>query len=250
MGYHRFLMALDSISFIVPALNENEALANTLDEIMEIMKSEGVTDYEILAVNDGSNDGTGAIAEDYARQYSQIRALHNPSPRGIGQAYKKGITLATKKQYMLVHGDNEIPAESIRKILSAAGKTDFVITYLKKDTRPTGRLLFSRSFTRLVNSLFGLRVRYYNGPNIIPVRLLKEIPILTNGHAFMAEVIVRLTQRGYTYTEVAFTSRMRVRGRSKAFRIKNIISVLLAILRLKLNLNGAASPARDPEKKV
>ena len=242
-------MALDSITFIVPALNENEALANTLDEIMEIMKNEGVSDYEILAVNDGSSDGTGAIADDYARRYPRIRALHNPSPRGIGQAYKKGISLATKNQYMLVHGDNEIPAESIRKILAAAGKADFVITYLKKDTRPAGRLLFSRSFTRLVNSLFGLQVRYYNGPNLIPVRLLKEISILTNGHAFMAEVIVRLARRGYTYTEVEFSSRMRVRGRSKAFRIKNIISVLRAILRLRLSLNDAAvAPARDSEK--
>ncbi len=243
-------MAIDSVTFIVPALNENEALANTLDEIMRIMKDEGAADFEILAVNDGSTDDTGAIANSYAKRYPNIRALHNPSPRGIGQAYKRGIPLATKNQYMLVHGDNEILADSIRKILKAAGSADFVITYLQNDTRPSGRLFFSRYFTRLVNFLFSLKVRYYNGPNLIPLKLLKEITILTNGHAFMAEVIVRLAKRGYAYAEVEFESRLRVRGRSKAFRIKNIISVLRAILRLRFTLADGSASAPNPEKKV
>ena len=243
-------MAIDSVTFIVPALNENEALANTLDEIMEIMKSEGSSNYEILAVNDGSNDETGAIADSYAKRYPHIRALHNPSPCGIGQAYKRGIGLTTKKQVMLVHGDNEIPADSIRKILRESGAADFVITYLKNDTRPAARLVFSKNFTRLVNSLFGLNVRYYNGPNLIPTKLLKEITILTDGHAFMAETIVRLARRGYTFKEVEFSSRLRVRGRSKAFRIKNILSVLWAILNLHLTLNARPAPVQAPEKKA
>ena len=234
-------MPTPSFTFIVPALNENRALALTLDEIISVMKEADLSDFEILAVNDGSSDETGAIADAYAKADPRIRALHNPSPRGIGQAYKAGIPLATKEHYMLVHGDNEIPGSSIKKILRSAGSADFIITYLKKDTRPVGRRFFSRAFTFLENSLFGLKVRYYNGPNLIPVRLLREIPILTNGHAFMAETIIRLTHRGYSYAEVEFESRLRVRGRSKAFRIKNILSVLRALVRLRLTLRSGRS---------
>lgn len=226
----------NSLSIVVPALNEEGSLAATLDELMEIVQ-EDFPDYEILVYDDGSSDQTGRIADEYATRFPHIRAMHHASPQGIGACYKEGLLLATKTHYMHVHGDNEIMGSSIRQILKSAPTADFIITYILDDSgRSKTRQDLSKCFTFLVNCLFGLKVRYYNGPNLVPVRFLKQIKVLTNGHAFMAEIIVRLTRKGYSYAEVGFQSRFRQKGKTKAFRIHNIVSVVRALLRLKFSL--------------
>ncbi len=217
-----------SFTITVPAFNEEGAIGPTLDTILGVLQ-QGFDDYEILVFDDGSTDRTGRIADSYAEKYPAIQAIHNPKNMGIGYAYRKGVERASKNYYILIHGDNEISPELIREVLRSAGKADFTITHIEKDTRPLGRQWISRLFTSLINGMFGLHVRYYNGPSLIPVALLKEIPILTDGHAFMAEIIVRLSQRGYRCTSVGFETRVRAEGKSKAFRLKNVLSVLKAL---------------------
>ena len=228
-------MAHHSFTIIVPALNEEGLLGPTLDQIIEIMKN-GFEDFEILVFDDASTDRTGEVAESYAKKYKNIRVIHNSTTSGIGYSYKKGIEIATKEQYILIHGDNEIGAELMKRLFGSVDEADFIISYIEEDSRSGTRRLLSKLFTKLINGLFGLNVRYYNGPNLIPLRLLKEISILTNGHAFMAEIIVRLKKKGYRYQEIGFKTQVRPEGKSKAFRIKNIISVLRAILELRHSL--------------
>ncbi len=226
-----------SFTITVPAFNEEGVIGPTLDTILQVLSNIS-EDYEILVFDDRSTDRTGSIIDEYAKKHPKIRAIHNPKNMGIGYAYRKGLELATKTHYTLIHGDNEISPELIQVILSSAGKADFIITHIEKDTRSLSRKLISKLFTMLVNSMFGLHVRYYNGPTLIPVKLLKEIQILTDGHAFMAEIIVRLSKRGYHPVSLGFETRVRAEGKSKAFRIKNVVSVLKALL----NLRKSAKP--------
>lgn len=225
-----------SVTFVVPALNEEGCLATTLDELLQILREKDIADFEILVVDDGSLDKTGEIADAYAARNSQVRVFHNPSPQGIGNAYKHAIKLTQKHYLMLVHGDNEISPKVIRDLLDSAGQADFSISYIHEDLRNSSRSAPSKFFIRFVNILFGMNVRYFNGPSLVPVRLLREISIRTNGHAFMAETIVRLANRGHSYTEVGFDMRIRAKGRSKAFHAKNIMSVLRALFELRLTL--------------
>ena len=222
-----------SFTITVPALNEEAGLVSTLDQIHEVMK-QGFSDYEILVFDDGSTDRTGAMAEEYAKHHPRVRVIHNPTTRGIGYSYKEGIRLATKKYYTLIHGDNEIMGFLMKEMFTAAGREDFVITVIRQDTRSSARQRISKTFTGIVNGMFGLKVPYYNGPSLIPVKLLKEIPIHTNGHAFMAEIIVRLLKRGYKYHAIEFDTIVRAHGKTKAFRIKNVLSVSRALLDLRL----------------
>ena len=207
-----------SFTITVPALNEEAGLVATLDQIRQVM-AQGFPDYEILVFDDGSTDNTGRMADEYAKKYPNIRVIHNRSTRGIGYSYKEGIKLATKKYYTLIHGDNEIMAALMKEMFESVEKGNFVITVIRQDSRSDARQKVSKTFTRLVNGMFGLNVSYFNGPSLIPLKLLKEIKILTNGHAFMAETIVRLIKRGYKYHAIAFDAIVRAHGKTKAFRI-------------------------------
>jgi glycosyltransferase involved in cell wall biosynthesis len=80
------------VSIIIPAYNEEALLAANLSVLHEYLRSpERNFDWELLVINDGSDDATGSIADEFARANSNVRVLHHPSNFGLGQALKFGF---------------------------------------------------------------------------------------------------------------------------------------------------------------
>ena len=235
-----------SISIIVPCLNEEGNINGTIESIKQALatadRDGGNTpnggntpfgDFEILIFNDGSTDNTGKTAEEICRREKNVRVIHNPKNMGFGYNYTEGVRLASKDYTIMVPGDNEIPAEAITKIFSRVGTADIVIPYTANTTvRTPFRRVVSRAFVALINALFGLNLIYYNGTCVIKSSLLKKVPLKTYGFAYMAAILVRLIRSGASYVEVGVDIKPRATGASKAFALKNIVSVAKAILTL------------------
>ncbi|MFQ5427508.1 MAG: glycosyltransferase family 2 protein [Thermodesulfobacteriota bacterium] len=223
-----------SISIIVPCYNEAKNISGTvacINQSIKAVKIFGAT--EILIFNDKSTDDTGQVAEGLKKKHKNIRVIHNERNMGFGYNYTEGVRQATKDYVLMVPGDNEIPAEAIENIFTHVGSADLVIPYtVNPEVRPLPRRIISRAFVILFNALFGLSLRYYNGPCVIKGKLLKKVPMTTHGFAYMAAILVRLIKSGATFTEVPIRIQYRESGSSKAFRPRNIISVLTEILKL------------------
>jgi hypothetical protein len=126
----------------------------------------------------------------------------------------------------MVPGDNEIPAASLQTLVEAIGKADIIICYFMNPwVRPMSRRIVSRIFVSILNVSFGLKLKYYNGHNVIKTELLRSIPIETDGHAYAASIMVRLLRRGVSCHQMALLNGEREYGSSKAFSLKNIWSV-------------------------
>ena len=221
-----------TLSIIVPALNEEEHLAGTVETILQATVDR-VESFEIIIVDDGSTDQTSTLACRLAQGDDRIRVVHNPRSMGLGHAYKSGVALSGYEYVVMVPGDNETPIETIRAIIDNSSDYDIVLTYvLNPQVRPLYRRLLSRLFVWLVNTITGFRLRYYNGNCSIRCEILKDIPLKVNGHAYMAAILVRLLMRGYTYREIGVWLQSRQSGRSKAFKIKNVFSIGKALASL------------------
>ena len=222
-----------SVSIIVPALNEEGNLRGTEQCVKGALKKEAIDDYEILIFNDGSTDRTGEVARELAAEDEKIKAIDNPGNMGFGYNYTEGVRLATKDYVMMVPGDNEIPEEAIRRVLAMAGEADMVVPYTSNtEVRPATRRIISRLFVVVINTLFGLGVRYYNGTCLHRAELLKLVPMKSWDFAYMAAILVRLIKSGATYVEVGVEITQREAGASKAFALKNVVSVGRTILTL------------------
>ncbi len=223
-----------SISIIVPCYNEEKNIRGTVESITRAIKAvRRFGSTEILIFNDRSTDRTGEVAEELRKKHRNIRVIHNERNMGFGYNYTEGVRLATKDYILMVPGDNEIPADAITGILSNVGTADIVIPYtVNPEVRPFSRRLLSRAFVMLFNTLFGLNLRYYNGPCVIKARLLKKVPMTTHGFAYMAAILVRLLKGGATFVEVPMRIQYRESGSSKALRPRNILSVLSTIAKL------------------
>src|SRR5207244_1967894 len=95
---------------------------------------------------------------------SHVRVVHNPQNLGLGGAYRRGLQHARMQHVMWISGDNAETSDNIENITAHAGEAEIIIPVLVDQTgRPWLRRWTSRSFTFVVNTLFGLDVRYYNG---------------------------------------------------------------------------------------
>lgn len=227
-------MQKPTISIIVPCLNEEGNIRGTIESIKAALEaSSRFGGYEIIIFNDGSTDKTGPLIDELKKTERGIRPVHNPKNMGFGYNYTEGVRLASMEYIIMVPGDNEIPAAAITRVFSLAGDADIIIPYTANQfVRPLARRAISWLFVVVINTLFGLNLRYYNGTCLIKSALLKECPLKTWGFAYMAAILVRLLRRGASYMETGVDIQPRDTGRSKAFAPKNVVSVAHAIFTL------------------
>ncbi|MEW6055560.1 MAG: glycosyltransferase family 2 protein [Bdellovibrionota bacterium] len=224
-----------SISVIVPSYNEEQNLEAALDHVVAACKDlpDG---YEIIVVNDCSSDNTLAVAKKYAEGRPQVRIIDNKVNLGFGGAFREGLLNAKMSYSVMVCGDNCIGRIELGKILSRTGEYDVVVPYIaNSEVRSFPRRLLSTSFVKLMNLLFRLDLKYYNGHNVFPTKAVNA-ESLSPGFAFAAEILVRLLKNGYTYCQVPMVVQPRINGETKAFKIKNIVSVLKSIATLFLEV--------------
>jgi glycosyltransferase involved in cell wall biosynthesis len=218
-----------TVSFVVPALNEEGNIEATVKTILEA-GGHSCRDFEIILVNDGSTDRTGATMDGLAARHTTVRVVHNERNLGYGGAFKRGAGAAQKDFVVRVCADDVSPAECLEKILSQVGKADLVLPYLTNpEFRSWGRRFGSWGFTTLINTLFGQRARYYNHCVVFRRENLKAITIVTNGFVYQAEAVVKLLKAGCSYVEVGIYDVPRVHGHSSALRPKNLINCFRAV---------------------
>ena len=226
-----------AISFIVPAFNEEGHLQFTVEQTRRVLKSE-VDDFEIMIINDGSTDKTVDIAEALAKSDSRIRVFHNDRNRGFGFTCRRGVKEATKEFVGWVSADTVWPEETLREAIALLGKADIVTTYpLNQRERPVLRRFISSTFTALMNSLFFLKVKYYNGGCFYRAALVKNLEIHSQGLTFWAEALVRSLSKGYRMIEIGMRNIDRTTGKSKAFKWKNILATLKMIINLAYDVH-------------
>lgn len=221
-----------TISIIVPALNEENNIAAAVDEVLRAVEGR-FADYELLLFDDGSTDRTGTIMDQIARGNSRIRVIHNPHPYNLGGVYKQGVALARMEYLTWVPGDNENPSSAMIPVFEAIGRAAIVVPYpLNMEVRPLGRRIISRMYTMLMNLLFGYQLPYYNGTSVYPVASLRSIAIRTDSFAFQGEVLVKLLRRGLSYVTVGIPLQAQHNRISRAFRWRNVITVVQALVHL------------------
>jgi len=221
------------LSFVIPCFNEQANIEKVIAEIDAATADAGIHTYDIVVVDDCSTDGTREVVRSICAQRSDVALVCNSVNLGFGGAYKAGVEHANGAYAMMIPGDNSHPKAGITPILRRAGEADIIIPYASNpEARELSRVLISRSFTWLVNTLFGLNVPYFNGTVIHKTDLLRTITIKTNSFAYQAEALVRLIHRGASYETVPVQIAERIEGHSSALHFKNIVQVAqcLAVL--------------------
>ena len=221
-----------SISIVIPALNE-EAVVETVVRDIEKQVTTFFRNYEIILIDDGSTDRTGEIMDNLAQELPRTRAIHNRPNLGLGASYQRGVAEARCAYLMMLCGDGGMPAASLPPIFAAVGTADIIAPYVTnlKQIKSPLRYFTSRTYTNLLNLLFGQNIKYYNGLPVHRVDLLRQLRINSTGFAFQGEILTKLLRSGCSMTEVGVAGAEMTKN-STAVRLKSLINIakVLALL--------------------
>ena len=201
---------------VIPTYDEAAALPSLLDKILAMDLA-----CDVLVVDDGSPDGTGDIADDYARRTPRVKVLHRPGKMGLGTAYRDGFRLALGEGAEIVlemdadhsHNPRHLPA-----LLASVGNgADLAIgsryvNGVRVENWPFRRLMLSRFANYYVNRASGLPASVVNdttsGFRAYKREVLEKIgleTIASNGYFFQIEMAYRAWRLGFRLEEVPIT---------------------------------------------
>ena len=114
--------------------------------------------YEIVIVDDGSRDHTGAIADKLASANSRLKVVHHPVNRGYGAAVISGIRACTQPWVVLCDGDGQFEAADIGRLAARVPECDVVVGHRVNRADPVMRRVNGHAWTILMRLLLGIRI--------------------------------------------------------------------------------------------
>jgi glycosyltransferase involved in cell wall biosynthesis len=204
------------LSYFFPAHNEEANLEALVDEALEALPALAET-FEIIAVNDGSKDRTGEIADRLAAAHPDIvRVVHHQVNRGYGGALRSGFEASRYELLAFTDGDRQFRIADIGRLtarLAQPDRPDVVVGYRIKRADPFVRIVYARSYKLANRIFFGLRVTDVDcACKLFRREALEGIRVTSGGAFFSAELLNRIRQAGRSIAEVGVPHYARTAG--------------------------------------
>lgn len=217
----------ESLSVIIPCLNEEPVVRRTVEEVLAHADALPMS-LEVIVIDDGSVDGTRAVMEQLCREDPRVRMIPHDKNRGLGRCVTEAYNTIEDGTWVTVFpGDSEfVFAESIDNLLAARHGHDVVLGYLYNSVvRKLGRRVASEAFLKLTKTLYGFRWRALNGMKLYRVEAFKGVHTVSGGHAYVAELLAKAQLRcpELRITEAPFISRGRSVGNSHAIKPQAVL---------------------------
>ncbi len=211
---------------MVPALDEETALGDTVRTVHRIALETLGEVPEIIIFNDGSTDRTPEIADQLAREIPGVRVVHHAKPMGVGYCFREALQMAKGERFTGFAGDNNVAPRLIEELLSNAGRADVVVSYIvNTEERGSLRHVVSTLFSMTYVLFFGIHLKYINGNTVWPTQLLRDCDIRARGYSIMAETNVKMLRRGVTFMEIPGEMNKSA-TKSQAIKWKNLVEVI------------------------
>lgn len=208
-----------------------EALLAVLPEVAE--------QWELIIVDDGSRDGTGALVEALARR-PHVRAVRHPVRRGYGAAIRSGLSAARHEHVFFTDGDLQFDPAQIRRLIPELDAADVVAGYRHRRADHAGRRLYAWLWNRMLRALLRVPVRDANCAfKLLRRRVVADLRLQAEGAVLSAELLARVVQRGYRVVEVPVDHFPRVQGKSSGGNAGVILRAFVELVRLRRELGGA-----------
>jgi glycosyltransferase involved in cell wall biosynthesis len=221
------------LTIVVMAYDEERNLGAVVRELRDEVDRLGIT-HEILIVDDGSTDGTGALADALVASRTASRAIHHAANRGLGGVYRTGFAEARGDLVTFYPADGQFPATNIAPMLRAAEDHDMVLGYIAGHRRSAAARLLSWGERVLYRLLVGPMPRF-QGVLMFRRVLLARHALHSDGRGWgvLMELILRVSRARHGVVSVPTTLRPRLSGASKVSNSRTIVANARQILGLR-----------------
>ena len=225
-------VAAPALSLVFPAFNEAENLPSLLASATAI----GVgldLDFEIVIVDDGSQDESAQLLTAASQRDPRIRPVHHAANQGYGAALRSGLREASGELVFFSDADLQFDLAEIRHLLDHAEDFDIVAGYRAPRRDPWIRRAIAAFWGALVRVLFDLPVRDIDCAfKVFRREVLDAIPIESVGAFVNTEILARARAAGFAIKQVPVSHRRRRSGTQSGARPRVILRAIVELSQL------------------
>ena len=220
------------VSVVIPVFNEEATIGNIVTRTKKTLEQLGVS-YEILVVDDGSDDRSADIAQEL-----KAHVLRDPH-QGKGFALRSGFRQAKGELVVTLDADGSHQPEEIPLVLRyiRENKADFVIgsRFFNSEANKTKIPKINRTGNKMFNGLIwyltGVKISdSQSGFRAIRSSLIKRMKLGSHGYEVESEMLVKALRMGARVAETPISFDQRTVGKSKLDPIKDGARILYAII--------------------
>jgi glycosyltransferase involved in cell wall biosynthesis len=223
-----------SLSVVIPAYNE-EAYVERCITALESVLNDLAIEFEIIVVNDGSQDGTAAVLESLKGSHQHLIVVHHEKNHGLGHTLRSGFSRCAKTTTF--YTDADLPFDFFEldralRVMTFNGAD--VIAGFRHDRTNEGprRTLYSFAYNVLIRAVFGLRIRDVNFSfKLIRTAALHEMQLRSDGSFIDAEMLITADRMGLFICQIGIDYFKRRFGRSNLSSLGTIRKILWEMCR-------------------
>ena len=228
------------LSYFFPVHNEEANLEGLVEEALAALPALAER-FEIIAVDDGSTDGTGPIADRLAAANpGVVRVVHHVTNLGYGAALRSGFRAARFGLVAFTDGDRQFRVADLGRLtarLAGPDVPDAVVGFRIRRADPALRTLYARLYWLANRTFFGLRIRDVDcACKLFRREALAGIHVSSGGAFFSAELLIKVRVAGRNVVEVGVDHYPRTAGSQTGARLSVIWRSVVDFWSLRLRL--------------
>lgn len=205
-----------SISMVIPVYNEESNIRQCAADALAMLTSL-TTEFELIFVESGSTDRTGAIVDELAEQDERIKVLHQRVKKGLGNALKEGYTIARNEWVFYTDGDNAFEMSRFCEAAELLKRPDVDVVNGRRVNRndTVARAIYTRVYNLIMRLLFGVRARDKAiGFKAFKQTVLDVVELHSDSMFISGEFLAQAYKYGYKVAEMDVHYRERTAGAS------------------------------------
>lgn len=223
-----------SISAFFPAYNDAGTISSMVITVLLTLR-ELTDDYEVIVVNDGSQDHTALILDELARIYpNEVRIIHHPQNRGYGGALRTGFYSSTKDWVFYTDGDAQYDPRELKNLAAlVSDDVDFINGWKIERQDPLHRIIIGRIYQYTIKIAFGLKLKDVDCDfRLMRKEVFEELNLTSDSGVICVELMKKVQDAGFRLTETPVHHFHRAYGKSQFFRFRRLAQVAGDLTRL------------------
>lgn len=221
-----------SISAFFPCYNDAATVRKVVEKALKTLP-QLTEDFEVIIVDDGSEDQSSQIADELAARYPQVKAVHHEHNRGYGGALQTGIKTSTKKWVFYTDSDGQYDVEDLLELHPLSGRADVINGYKTGRHDPWYRIVLGSTYNFLIHRIFAIPIRDVDCDfRLMRGDLARSLNLRSEGGAICVEMIKGFQVAGANFAEVPVGHHAREVGKSQFFKPKNLVVMVGELLSL------------------
>lgn len=221
-----------SLTIVLPAFNEEANIARAVDQAAEVAPK-FADEWEIVVVDDGSQDRTAEVLEACKRTIPNLRIIQHPRNQGYGAALKSGISSAKKDLIFFCDSDLQFNLNELGNLIRWIGQYDVVIGYRKRRVDPVYRRLNAFGWNLLVRLLLGLHVKDIDCAfKLFRREVFDKVRIDAVGAMVNTDILAQAYKFGFLIHQVPVTHYPRKNGEPSGANLAVILKAFRELFRL------------------